>query len=142
MTPELKDALQQLLTTAALGVLGLLGIVIPYGLLLARKWILSKLASIDDEQARNNIIHAVDRLNGIIETVVAEINQTARQSGADGKLTREEAQELKRKAASRIGALVPAYMHDSLRIAFGDLNRYVSGRIESEVLAQKKDGRA
>jgi hypothetical protein len=134
MTPEIKDAIGQLSTTIILGVLGLITtVVIPYLALLARTWVKAKITKIADEKTRADIEHAFGRLDTIIETVVGDINQTAKRLGADGKLTAEDKAQLKTLALGHVGKQLTPWMRSTLAVALPNIGRYVAQRIEEKV---------
>jgi hypothetical protein len=77
------------------------------------------------------------RLDHITATIVADLNQRAKQYAADGKLTPEDALKLKSFAIARVKQVIPDYMRETLQEAVGGLDKYISSKIEQKVLEQK-----
>lgn len=141
MAPELKEALDACLATILTAGAGIVGTLATWGLVLFRSWIKAKVASIQDKQLREGVEHAMGRLDFIASTIVADINQRVKLARADGKLTPEEAAKIKTIALARVKAQIPPYLAETLASAVQDLDRYISAKIEQQVLVQKPLGR-
>lgn len=137
MTPELQEAVNGLVTTVVVGLGSLAAAAVPYALWLARRWVQAKTGFIADERVRAGVDHAMQRLGYIVETVVAHLNQSVKEVGADGKITVEEAAHLRNTAYGMVRQQLPAYMMDSLRSGLADADRYIISKIEAAVLEQK-----
>ena len=138
MAPELKEALDACLTTILTASVGVAGTLATYGLVLLRSWVKAKVAAIGDKQLREGIEHAMGRLDYIVSTIVADINQRVKAARADGKLTPEEALKIKSIALARIKAQLPPYLVETLSGSVQDLDRYISAKIEQKVLEAKR----
>lgn len=138
MDPTTTDTINQSLTSVVASLLGLVTtVLIPYGVALFRSWVKAKIAKIEDDKLRADIEHAADRLGHITEAVVAAINQSVKQVGADGKVDPEERKRLKLLALQEIRKQIPPYMDETLRAAFGNLERYTVLKVEQAVARQK-----
>jgi hypothetical protein len=114
-----------------------LGALATYAVALLRAWVRAKTAAIEDKNTREGIDHAMARLDHITATIVADLNQRAKQYAADGKLTPEDALKLKSFAIARVKQVIPDYMRETLQEAVGGLDKYISSKIEQKVLEQK-----
>jgi hypothetical protein len=114
-----------------------LGALATYAVALLRAWVRAKTAAIEDKNAREKIDHAMARLDHIAATIVADLNQRAKQYAEDGKLTTEDAARLKTFALARVKQVIPEYMRATLQDAVGGLDKYISSKIEQKVLEQK-----
>lgn len=137
-TVSITDAINQGLTTIVVSLLGLVTtVLIPYGVALFRSWVKARIAAINDDKTRADIEHAAERLGHITQAVVDAISQSVRQAGADGKIDPEEKRRLKLLALQEVRKQIPPYMDETLRASFGNLERYISLKIEQAVLRQK-----
>lgn len=138
MEPTIAETINQGLSTIVASLLGLVTtVLIPYGVALARSWVKAKIAKIEDDKLRADIEHAADRLGHITEAVVAAINQSVKHAGADGKIDADERKRLKLLALQEIRKQIPPYMDETLRAAFGNLDRYVALKVEQAVARAK-----
>ena len=131
---NLTDAWQQLLV-ALLGLVTT--VVIPAAAMLARSWVKAKVAKIQNDETRAGIEDALERLDLLIQTQVAELNQTVKQVGADGKIDTAEALRLKKAAFKLVSAQLNPWMKETLQKALPDLQRYIASRIEAKVAEAK-----
>jgi len=102
-------------------------------------WGISLLkAKINSDLGKN----ALDQLNQIIAAVVGQLTQTVveqtKASAPNGKLTDKEKRDLKNIAILQINALLTEGVTKAASVAVGDLQGYISKKIEEQVLAQKK----
>ena len=114
-----------------------LGALATYAVALLRAWVKAKTAAIEDKNTREGIEHAMARLDYITATIVADLNQRAKQYTSAGKLTPEDAVRLKTFALARVKQVIPEYMRSTLQDAVGGLDKYLSSKIEQKVLEQK-----
>lgn len=87
------------------------------------KWIKAKTAAEAADVVGNIIISVVGELNA---DIVAELKAFA----SDGKLTKKEIKDVKRMAEDRVKDRVPDAVSKIAAAAVGDLEAYISGRIE------------
>jgi hypothetical protein len=137
MAPELKEILNECFTAALPYLAAAVSALAGYGLVLLRAYLKAKVAAIENRQLREGVEHAMSRLDFIAGTIVADLNQRAKQYTAGRKLTPEEAQKLKTLAVARIRQQLPGYLADTLKEAVGDLEKYLSAKVEQKVFEQK-----
>jgi len=124
-----------------MALLAFLSVAVPTASKFGLDWLRSK---IKNEQVN----HELARLNEVISTVVAEIEQTGKvefeKAKADGKVTQEElaeiASSLKEKATSKVKAIVGEESPKLLSAALSGfkVEDYISAKIEEQVLKLKK----
>jgi hypothetical protein len=102
-------------------------------------WGISLLKKKTGSEIANN---ALDQLNQIIASVVGALTQTIvdqmKASAPDGKLTDTQKANIKKMATQEINGLVTAGVATGASQIVGDLQAYISKKIEEQVLAQKK----
>jgi hypothetical protein len=136
--PTVSDAWNQLVSAALLGLASLLTAAIGYAGVLLRAWIMAKTAKIKDEKLRGDIEHAFKRLEAIVGTTVAELNETVkRKCQAGGRIDAVLAVEIKRKATEAIRSQMSPWLLETMQMAVPNLERYISGRIEARVVQAK-----
>lgn len=81
--------------------------------------------------------NALTRISNTTETVVASLGQTVAQSlkeaAVDGKLTKDEAAELRDKAYASVMALLPDVLKQQATLGVADLNQLIFAKIEQAV---------
>ena len=81
--------------------------------------------------------NALTRISNTTETVVASLGQTVAQSlkeaAVDGKLTKDEAAELRDKAYASVMALLPEVLKQQATLGVADLNQLIFAKIEQAV---------
>lgn len=138
MEPNLAETINQGISTIVVTLLGLVTtVLIPYGVALFRSWVKAKIAKIADDKTRADLEQASARLGYITEAVVAAINQSVKVAAADGRIDPDEKRRLKLLALQEIRKQITPYMDEVLRAGFGNLERYMSLKIEQAVLKQK-----
>jgi hypothetical protein len=107
-------------------------VLIPYLAVLVRSWAKAKISAIKDENLRNGIEFAFDRLDKTAETVVREIEQVLKQK-LDGKVIKPEV--LLHNAMTRTWRRLPAAATETLNKNFNseEIQRIVRGKVESKV---------
>lgn len=107
-------------------------VLIPYAAVLVRSWVKSKIAAINDENLRNGIEFAFDRLDKTAETVVREIEQVLKQK-LDGNVVKPEV--LLSNAIARTWKRMPAAATDTLKKNFNaeEIQKIIRGKVESKV---------
>ena len=137
MAPELNTIWQECAAILLPVAVAAVGALATYALALLRSWIKAKTAAIEDKTARAAVEHAMSRLDHIAGTIVKELNQRAKHYAADGRITSEEAGRLKGIAMEQVRDQIPPYLRETLERSLGDLDRYVSSKIEAKVFDQK-----
>ena len=88
---------------------------------------------------------SVSAVNEVVGAVVNELGATLakdiRAAAADGKLTRQEAQDIKALAVTRVKAQLPNTVARAASKAVGDLSDYIAGKIEEKVREAKNSER-
>ena len=81
--------------------------------------------------------NALTRISNTTETVVASLGQTVAQSlkeaAVDGKLTKDEAAELRDKAYASVMTLLPEVLKQQATLGVADLNQLIFAKIEQAV---------
>lgn len=137
MAPELNTIWQECAAILLPAAVAALGALATYAVALLRSWVKAKTAALEDKNTREGIDHAMARLDHIAATIVADLNQRAKQYAADGKLSPEDASKLKTFALARVKQVMPDYLRATLQDAVGGLDKYISSKIEQKVLEQK-----
>jgi hypothetical protein len=137
MAPEMNSFWQECAGVLLPALVAALGALATYAVALLRSWVKAKTAAIEDKNTREGIDHAMARLDYITATIVADLNQRAKQYAADGRITPEDAVKLKTFAITRVKQVMPDYMRATLQDAVGGLDKYISSKIEQKVLEQK-----
>ena len=112
-------------------------LVLPVIALLLKRW----TDSIKQEDTRKALNFALERLNATAQTVVLELNQTSKQLGADGKLSKADASVLLNTAYTNLSTRIPADVLATLQAVYGDkLPAVMTSKIEATVGAAKTCG--
>lgn len=97
--------------------------------------------AIPDAQERNAVTAALADLQGVVTSVVASLDQTTvgalKAASATGKLTAEQATQVKADATSAIDSIMSVQAKNLLASNFGDLPSLISHLIEQAVLGLK-----
>jgi hypothetical protein len=127
VTPAVPDAWNQLLSTI---IVTFLIPAVGYAGVLARAWVKSKIAKIQNDELRAAADFAMLRMDRIITNVVKEIQQTKPTTGA---LTKEQAKQLLSVAFNRVKAQVTDDVVEIVKTVVKDPDRYVVTKIEAAV---------
>lgn len=112
-------------------------LVLPIIAMLMKRW----TDSIKSDDARKALSFALDRLNATAATVVAELNQTSKTLGADGKVSKDDAKVLLQTAYQNLSNRLPADALATLQQAYGtELPKVLTGKIEASVASVKACG--
>ena len=133
-----KAGMEVLLTILTL----LTTVVIPYGAVLVRSYFKAKIAKIQDQQLRDGVVWAFERLDATAQTTVAEIEMLLRkrlgQRTADGSEITHST--LATTAVNRIYKRLPAQALVTLEQQYGDresVDRLIRAKVEAKVWAAK-----
>jgi len=120
----------------------LLAIIIPFAataLSILTTWLLFELKKfIRSRTGSAELEDSMIVLESVIQGVVTEINETLKTVGEDGKVTAEDAKLLKQKALNSIGRQLPTATKKILDKNIAHLARFVSGKVEVEILKTKE----
>jgi hypothetical protein len=94
-------------------------------------------------KTKNEAAHnAISQICHTVETTVVELNQTMvpamQKAATDGKITKEEAEELKDLAMERINNQIPIAMKQTANLAVNSVSALISGEIEKAVGEAKR----
>jgi len=128
MEAILNQAFHEILVSAIVAIAAL----IVYGFKLLREWVKAKTASINDQQLRESLEWAFDRLDKTAGTVVSEIEQALKKT--EKKI--DSAQKLA-AAVRRVNLRLPAEAMQRLQMSYTphDIERIIKGKIESKVFS-------
>ena len=116
-----------------------LGFAVTYGV----KWLRSVVDGVVARNQHNKGALLLQRLTYIVGTVVTEVEMTLRphikSALADGKISKEEGQNLKNIALDKIKSIVKESSLEELKAAMGifDIDHLIEGMIETAVAGQK-----
>ena len=133
-----KAGMEVLLTILTL----LTTVVIPYGAVLVRSYFKARIAKIQDQQLRDGVTWAFERLDATAQTTVAEIEMLLRkrlgQRTADGSEITHST--LATTAVNRVYKRLPAQALATLEQQYGDresIDRLIRAKVESKVWQSK-----
>lgn len=100
-----------------------------------------KIQSIKDEEVRNKVNEALDRVESLLTTNITYAENVLKQdildSIADGKVSKDELTKLKDTVVNNVIKQLSGYSVELLETELGDINSYLSAKSE-EVLANLK----
>jgi hypothetical protein len=125
MQSALKDILEISMTI-------IVTVVVPYLVVIARSYFKAKIDKIQDQQSREKLTWAYERLEATATTVVREIDQLVKQR-IDGKVA--EHKKLQALAMEHVIKRLPASAVRTFEAEYGldRLSAIVRGKIESKV---------
>ncbi|MDO4720460.1 MAG: hypothetical protein Q4A78_07335 [Peptostreptococcaceae bacterium] len=119
--------------------MGLLILLMAY----VKRFLQQKITLIEDEKIQKLSMNALQRADDIAEKVVKTMQQTTvqklKEASADGKLTKEEIEQIQKDTAKNMNSLMTEDLYDALEMTVSDVNLYMGSLIESKVLDLKKD---
>lgn len=118
-----EGILSEILPLVGTIVVALLG----WGLTELTRWVRAKTGN-------EKLVTAMEQLGFAVMVSVKEIEQNARPMLADGKLSDEEKQKLKAMAISKVRERLTPALTKQLKKNLVDLNEWIGGQVESEVL--------
>lgn len=108
-----------------------LATLVSVGMVRLNKWLKMKTGS-EAVAAAGNIIAAT--VNELAATTVKELKAASN----DGKLTYQEALVVKTQAVERVKSQLPPAVAKAAALAIGDLNAFITGKIEQTVAEEKR----
>ncbi|MEF2965654.1 guanylate kinase [Paenibacillus sp. M1] len=138
----MQNSIQDILTNLALGVLTLLCAYAMLYIKKAKAKVIAEAQQIDDDNQRNLVLAAINRLDDVATKTVKSIEQTAakaiREGVKSGTTSRDDLLVLGRQAYDEvIKTLEPEYLA-VLTTTLGDVDAYIQHTIESKVLELKE----
>lgn len=129
-TQIVSTVLQSGLLAAALG-------LVVSGARYAKSWVDAKTAVVTAKIKDTNIKHAVNTAEDCVTTTVYKMAQTTtddmKAAAADGKLTAEEAAQIKANALAEVKSLIGTNVSNTLDTVFADTNEWLKSKIEAAV---------
>jgi alkyl hydroperoxide reductase subunit AhpF len=106
------------------------------------KWVNAKAEQIKAQTNQDKIDQYIDILNETVEDVVVSLNQTTvlafKEAAADGKLTKEEIEEVSEKAIDAVYLILGKQGRELLQTVFDDLDTLIVTKIERSVKEVKE----
>lgn len=124
--------MEELYNTIAAGLITIVGALVSWGVAELTRYI---RAHTKNEHARA----AMHEVGELAESVVRNLEQEFKRAGADGKLTPEEIQAIKRTACERTMKAIPGVTQKALNMGVGALVEYIGGQVESKVFKVKAE---
>lgn len=135
---KVEDLLNFLIQSGLLvALLGLGASVIKF----AKTYIDAKTAEATAKINDANIKNAISVAEDCVTTVVSELAQTTvdnlKAKSVDGKLTTEEAAQIKADAIAKVKSLLSEDVQETISTIFGDVEQWISSKIEAAVKESK-----
>jgi vacuolar-type H+-ATPase subunit H len=134
MNPEI----QKILVDIAISLLSLLGVVITYYVTKLVTKIQIETAKIKDEKQRKLVEDAINRVNSLVNSTVAKIEQTVakdlRQAVADGKVDKAELLALGQQAVDEVYMQLSEDTKKLLADQLTDVDAFIRSLVEAQVL--------
>lgn len=124
-----EEIIKEILPIVGTIVVALVG----WGLTELTRWIRAKTGN-------ERLANAMDQLGMAVMVSVRELEQTARPLLSDGKLTDSEKARLKAKAIETVRSRLTPAMTKELKKNLVDLNEWIGGQVEAEVMTMKSRG--
>lgn len=109
----------------------LLATMVSVGMAYLIKWIRLKTGS-------DAVADAGELVAATVNALTASTVKNLKEASADGKLTLTEASIIKNKALTQIKNQMPSAVAKAACLVVGDLDEYIKGKIEQEVIKAKK----
>jgi len=126
----MESMTQELMAQLAPIVAGLIATLISVGLVRLNAWLKAK-GNLESLAVATDVVAAT--VSELSATVVKDIKAAAE----DGKLTPQEAAEIKMSAVARVKQQLPKGVIKASTVMVGNFDAYVRGKIEQEVAAAK-----
>ena len=94
--------------------------------------------NIKNETVKTYIDVVSNTVSEVVQALNQEIVNGIKEASKDGKLTEDEAKEIKNKAIEKTLGILSDDAKETLTMVFGDLDTYISTLIESAVYKTKK----
>ena len=94
--------------------------------------------NIKNETVKTYIDVVSNTVSEVVQALNQEIVNGIKEASKDGKLTEDEAKEIKNKAIEKTLGILSDDAKETLTMVFGDLDTYISTLIESAVYKAKK----
>src|SRR5690606_9917334 len=89
-------------------------------------------------QESRTVAQVESTLYALVQEANQELVEQAKRAREDGKLTRDEAEQVKREVIARFYQTLTAEQHKVLLAITDDVNRWISAKIEEYVVASKR----
>lgn len=102
-------------------------------------WVMAELVRFLRSKTKNETLGAaLDQISETATAAVQSLEVEFTRAMADGKLTKEEALQIKEMALDRVKENLPAWVQKAARMSEGALYDYISGKIEEANLLTKR----
>lgn len=105
--------------------------IIGWGLTEIARWIRSKTHN-------EKVFNMMSIIDDIVRTTVVDLEKTVRPALGDGKLSKEEAENIKNQAIESIKKQLPKHLTSQTKLLTSDLSSYISSKIEQAVVSETK----
>jgi hypothetical protein len=143
MWEQIQPMVADLISSATVALTGLAAAYAALYIRRATAKINAETVRIQDNEQRESIWHATQRLQDVAELTVAKIEQTVagelRQAVKDGKVDRAELLALGKRAYNEVLATVEPEVVKVLQENLGDLKTYLESSIETQIKHVKED---
>ena len=143
---EVTDAIQNALVTIAVAFISGLSVVAIAYLKVLRDKALAAVDQINNNTTSQILNEAINKAYMLVGNVVTSLEQEEKQAIleaiTDGKVTRDELNELKSIAIDRVVNQLGTESVDILTDAFGDLTQYIGDLVSSKVYELKNSNSA
>lgn len=139
---QVQDALMTLLTTVAIGGIG---VITAYASVYLKKLAdkaKAQASKITDENQRELVDTAIDRASTIVEKTVISANETLvkefKNATSDNKITKEDGQKVLDSVKENVLKQLSDDSKDLLSLTIGDLDKYIEAEIETTLKKLKE----
>jgi len=127
----MENVINEITSIIAPALITAIGILITWGLNELRRFVKNKTDN-------REIDAAFDQLDKIIKGTVIKAEQVMKKYGADGKITEDEAREIKRSVVADIKCQLPLSTEVFLKKVINDVDALIDTRVEVEVYKLKE----
>ena len=120
----------------------MMAILVPAGVAVVGSliaWGLKELNGYIRSKTKNEAINnAMGQISEITLSVVNDLEKTARKAAEDGKLTPEEADELRRMAIAKVKTMAPTAITVANKAGMAYMDDFIGGKVEQMVQVSKR----
>ena len=127
----MEDYLNQLTAIIAPAIITIVGGFVSLGLAMFTKWIHTKTKN-------ENINEALGQISEVAMSVVSDLEKSVKRASLDGKLTPQEAIEIKKNAIDKVKVMAPKALRAAQKGGINFLDDFVAGKVEEMVAITKQ----
>ena len=120
----------------------MMAIVVPAGVAIIGSliaWGLKELNTFIRSKTKNEAIQgAMDQISEVTLSVVHDLEKTTRKAAEDGRLTPEEAKELRQVAVAKVKTMAPKAVTVATKGGMDYMDDYIGGKVEQMVQVTKR----